>query len=105
MLERERLNLSALATESETTVAQRSSNYVSVSLPLEERATAGCTTYVQPRFDRFRDYRILSEAFVELDVSQTVSARLAISIRHDSEPPFDVKPTDLQIKNGFSWSF
>lgn len=58
------------------------------------------TTYFQPRFDDFSDYRILEELEAQGKVTDIFSFGMTLSILHDSAPPTGVKTTDLRLTSG-----
>lgn len=105
MAEWENLNLVDTDTRDSLTLSHRWSNYVTLSLSLAEGLDAGSTTYVQPRFDRFSDHRVLNETFLEAGITDVVSVKVSTRMRHDSDPPQDVKRTDFTITNAFVGKF
>ena len=105
MAEWENMNLADGDTDETLTLHHRWSHYVSLSLSLTDTFTAGITAYVQPRFDRFEDFRILNENFVEAGITEMISTKVSTWMRHDSEPPDDVKRTDFLITNAFVAKF
>jgi Protein of unknown function, DUF481 len=80
-------------------VWHRSSNYAGVNLKVNPLVELSSVTYLQPRFDRPLDFRVLSESYVTFTISKLLSARISGSLWYDSRPPFDVRPYDLEIKN------
>jgi putative salt-induced outer membrane protein YdiY len=105
MAEWENLNLVDADTRESLTLSHRWSHYVTLSVSLAERLDAGSTTYVQPRFDRFSDHRVLNETFLEVGITDVVSVKVSTWMRHDSDPPEDVKSTDFTITNAFVGKF
>lgn len=105
MAEWENVNLADGDTADALTLHHRWSHYLSLSISLTDAFTAGSTTYVQPRFDRFEDYRILNENYVEAGITDVISTKVSTWMRHDSEPPDDVKRTDFLITNAFVAKF
>ena len=83
----------------------RSTNYVTGRLELSERVTASTTCYFQPDLEQPSDYRILLEGNLQLDIADNLSFSNKLSLRYDSEPPSDVKNTDLEIVHGINISF
>jgi hypothetical protein len=80
-------------------VWHRSSNYVGANLRVAPLVDASTVTYVQPRFDRPLDFRLLSESFVSFAITKLLSARVSASLWYDNRPPFDVRTYDLEVKN------
>ena len=54
-------------------------------------------TYVQPRFDRFSDLRILQDAALEVDVVKHLSLLVGVTVAYDSDPPDGVETTDISF--------
>lgn len=67
------------------TLVHRWSSYLSL-VYATERLRMSSTTYFQPRFDRFKDLRLLSEGTFELTLIEPVSVRLTLRLRWDSQP-------------------
>jgi hypothetical protein len=61
------------------------------------RLLAQNTTYVQPRFDRFDDVRVLNETEVMARVTDAFMVGVTASVLHDTQPPMGVVPTDLRL--------
>ena len=85
--------------------AHRWNNYVKVSAQGTERLELGATVYLQPRFDKLSDFRLLAESFLEVGITDVVSVKLSATLRHDSEPPVQVKTTDFALTNAFVAKF
>jgi hypothetical protein len=79
----------------------RWSNYVNLSARAD-RLKTGWIVYAQPRFDRFDDVRVLSEASVSVAVSGRVDLRNLLRVRWDSEPPDGIEDTDLELTTGIA---
>jgi hypothetical protein len=77
----------------------RSSDYLGANWQVTPIVVASTVTYVQPRFDRPADFRILHESFLSVTITKRLAARVSGSIWYDSEPPTGVKTYDLEIKN------
>jgi len=67
------------------TLVHRWSSYLSLAYT-SERLRMSSTTYFQPRFDLFRDVRLLSEGNFEVTLIEPVSVRLSLRLRWDSDP-------------------
>jgi Protein of unknown function, DUF481 len=80
-------------------VWHRSSDYVGVNLKVAPLVDASSVTYLQPRFDRPLDFRILSESFVSFTITKILAARISGSAWYDHRPPFGVRTYDVEIKN------
>ncbi len=100
----------------------RWNNYLSLRLAAGKLLTISATTYLQPRFDRMRDFWVLNENALAVKLTERLQLKLSLTIRHDSEPPtycaaaFEdgacpegsavvVRPTDIRIDQAFAFTF
>lgn len=83
----------------------RSSNYVGIDGRLDDRVVASFTSYFQPRLDRPKDFRVLSEGVISVTLTKRLAASVSGSVWYDNEPPFGVKTYDLEVKNSLSLKF
>jgi hypothetical protein len=99
----------------------RWSNYLSLRFLVTDRLTLSTTTYVQPRFDAFGDFRVLNDNGLEVSLVPRLSLKWTFSIRHDSRPPtacaepegtacpeestYALQSTDLFAENALSLKF
>ena len=104
MIEYELLNRDRVLDDPETTVV-RWSNYVVVKLELTDLLTFVNTVYVQPRFARFSDVRVLDEAGLNVQITSALALRVTLDLRYDSEPPADLDRFDLTLRNGIALDF
>jgi hypothetical protein len=104
MLEYELLNRDRVAVDAEMTVG-RWSNYFVVKLEIADLVTFVNTVYVQPRFGRFSDVRVLDEAGLEMQITAALALRVTLDVRYDSEPPADLDRFDLALRNGLVLNF
>ena len=80
-------------------VWHRSSSYGGINFRVAPLVDASSVTYLQPRFDRPLDFRVLSDSFVSFSISKVLSARLSASVWYDNRPPFGVRTYDVEVKN------
>ena len=101
-------------------VVHRASAYLTLAYD-GDRFAAQTTTYVQPRFDRFRDVRVLHETEFEVKILDHLSYKVLLGADFDREPPTfcaDPEPTgcpasevvrirqrDLTLRNALSFAF
>ncbi|MEM1041858.1 MAG: DUF481 domain-containing protein [Bacteroidota bacterium] len=104
MVEYELLDRGEVLVDPETTVG-RWSNYLVLKLELTDLVTFAGTAYVQPRFDRFRDVRVLGEAGLNVQLTRALALRATLNLRYDSEPPADLDRFDLALRNGLAVTF
>lgn len=83
----------------------RSSNYAGVNYAIDDKSQITAVMYLQPRFDRPADYRVLYEGAAILGITKLLAVKLSVSFRYDSEPPIAVKSSDLEVKNSLSLRF
>jgi len=107
MIEREDLDEKAIPMLPETDPAyhplvvinHRSTSYVSFRFNVTERLFFNNTTFIQPRFDRLSDFRLLSEAALEVKLAEQLSLVVELALLHDNDPPPTVEKTDLNLQN------
>jgi hypothetical protein len=106
MLEYEKLrNSSAGDDAGESHVNHRLSSYLTGRFEPAERVEILQTFYAQPRLDRPKDIRLLSQSQVSVKATTTVALTTALTIAYDSRPADTVKRTDVTLKSSVSWSF
>lgn len=105
MFEYERIAVATGAPDEPVVLANRWNNYLSAMVRPDDRVRAIATIYVQPRFDHFTDLRVLFEAAVTTEVTKVFGLKVIGTIRYDSQPPTEVKRTDIEVKNAFVVKF
>ncbi len=101
MIERESIEVPDGADDRALQLNHRWTNLATMRVDmLEGRLLAQNTFYVQPRFDRFKDLRVLNTLEVLVGVTRSVALGGTFSVLFDSEPPTDVERTDLR----FQWT-
>lgn len=79
-------------------VNYRWTNYAVVQLRLAKGAiVTRNTTYVQPRFDAFQDFRVLESVQLEANVTPVFAFGVEFEAQYDSRPPLTVLRTDLHV--------
>ncbi|MEI9936074.1 MAG: DUF481 domain-containing protein [Pseudomonadota bacterium] len=84
---------------------ERWSNYVAATLNPDERVVISTVNYVQPRIDRFSDYKILSVSGVDFKVTSLLHTRVDATARYESRAPSDVRHVDLELKSSLELVF
>lgn len=87
------------------TNAVRSTNYVTWTWRIDERLTSAATGYYQVLPTTFSDFRILFEGSIGFRLTKTLGLTTWLGFRFDNEPPANVKKHDLEIVNGFNFTF
>jgi hypothetical protein len=76
----------------------RLSSYLSFMVSTSDRVHVGETFYVQPRFDAWSDYRILSDTEFVLSATKLLAFKVSSAIAFDSRPPASVQSLDITRK-------
>jgi hypothetical protein len=100
MQELERLDNASYPDAGEQDLAHRLSSYVALSLRLNDKLRLGQTVYVQPRFDRPNDFRLLNESELLVSLSTIVALKATLSIGYDAEPADGRRALDTITKTG-----
>lgn len=83
----------------------RSTNYISLNIPADDRFRVFATAYYQFDIKRLHDYRLLAEGGMAFNINSFLIFSLAVNYRYDNEPPLGVKNYDLEIENTITVSF
>jgi hypothetical protein len=110
MWEREEIDAGPAGTEGDPVHGElasllRSTNYVVLDWAPNSTIGLMTTAYLQFDTQRLDDYRILARSTLKVGLTKRLSLTLDINLRNDSEPPGDVEPLDLELRNGFSYTF
>ena len=112
MVEEERLNPEMIDPSEQTQrLNWRSSTYLSATYLPKDGITWTTAVYLQPRFDAFSDYRLVTETGLSLKLSKRFAFTFDARYRRDSAPPktpqgsAEVIATDVSIKNGIKVSW
>lgn len=105
MVEYERYDLPAGASHPGEATVSRWSNYINLKAAFSGNGSLVWIIYAQPRFDRFEDVRILSEATLAAGLSATVSLSVTARIRYDRDPPDGIEDLDTIILSGLRLEF
>lgn len=97
MLEYERYTTGPESDSGEELLHVRWSNYVYASVALDKAISATHTTYLQPRFDDFSDYRLLSETSLAVQGNAWLGVKLSFVLAYDSRPPDEVEKRDTAL--------
>jgi hypothetical protein len=105
MLEHERLDLPAGATEPVKTTVVRSSSYLAFRVVAGDNLLVTTTTYMQPRVARPGDIRLLENLALAVSVTRAVAVTVTFDLRYDSEPPDGIRRLDTALVTGLTVSF
>ncbi|MDB4943848.1 MAG: putative outer membrane protein [Labilithrix sp.] len=90
---------------SSNAVYVRLSNYLGVNANLWDIGTLTTVTYIQPRFLKPKDFRLLSETNITFSITKRLAAKFSFNVTYDREPPAGVLPLDLEVKNSLAVKF
>jgi putative salt-induced outer membrane protein YdiY len=83
----------------------RLSSYFSYTLKLKDNLSLISTTYYQPKFTDFRDFRIAAYNDLKIKISKHFAFKLTHIFTYDSEPPTTIPNDTHAISNTFSYEF
>lgn len=83
----------------------RWNNYTSLILNIHDNIAASNTTYYQPNFENFKDYRVLSIIKLDIKATDIVGAQFATTIRYESYVPTEVRKLDIEYVNSLVLMF
>jgi Protein of unknown function, DUF481 len=93
-------------TGGQKTTGHRNSSYVSFSVDVPAvKAELVSTTYFQPLFADFRDYRILSENRLDFNITKKIKVQTSFRYFFDSRPPEGINNYTVAFEQGFGWRF
>jgi hypothetical protein len=92
------------AVDSPHEFAHRWSNYLQGVFNIAEYAKLHHTTFVQPCFDCFEDFRVLDENALVLKVNDWLNVAISVRFSYDSRPPKNIKKTDIGIVNSLMFA-
>jgi hypothetical protein len=84
---------------------ERMSNYVAITCRPDEHILLSTVNYVQPRVDRFSDYKVLSVSSAVFTITKRLQSRLDATARYESFTPSDVRHADLEFKSALQVTF
>jgi hypothetical protein len=83
----------------------RASTYATVAIPLGARLALQETVYVQPRFGKPSDLRILEELELMTRPTNVLTIRLAAMLLYDAVPPIGVETFDARLQSSIGVVF
>ena len=105
MLEYERYEKPREFIDKKNITANRWSNYLSYNLSIQKNVSLSSVIYYQPRFDLWKDERILIENSLIVNLSDSFSLSVEFDLRYDRYPAIGIKDTDTNSKIGFVFNF
>lgn len=83
----------------------RLSNYLSFTINLSDQAVLYSTTYFQPIWNTWRDYRFFNEQKLSVKLIGNLNLTASSVYTWDNRPPEGAPPRTLQIKTGLLYGF
>ncbi|MDN3724837.1 DUF481 domain-containing protein [Aequorivita sp. SDUM287046] len=83
----------------------RSSSYLSFSLYPTKTVAVVSTTYFQPRFADFGDYRFTSQTSLVIDLFTNFAFNTTYTFSYDETPAIGIPNSQYNLKSGFVYSF
>lgn len=83
----------------------RSSSYVSFTLPLTENLEIISTTYYQPLYTDFSDFRIMNQVSAALLISEKLQLEPKFNFLYDSRPVAGVPEVNYSLMIGLKYQF
>ena len=105
MLEYERYSAPRRFIDKKKILSNRWSNYLSYNLSIQKNVNISSVIYYQPRFDLWKDTRILTENSLIVNLSGSFSLSVDFDLRYDRFTPAGIKEVDTKSKVGFIFNF
>jgi len=83
----------------------RGSTYFSFSFYPSDRVSLVSTTYYQPRFKEFSDYRISSESSLLVEIFKNFALETTYLFVYDAVPAIGIPKSQYNLSTGFTFSF
>lgn len=78
---------------------------ISASIDVGEVLSLAHTTYYQPDFAAFREFRLASDTSLEMNFTDRFTFTVTFDMLYDSHPPGDIPNTFYTLRNGLKYSF
>ncbi len=83
----------------------RSTNYLAFLWRIVPRTSLQLIGYYQVDVNRFSDYRLLLDGLLAINITDKLAATVTMIYRYDNEPVQNVARFDLDLRNGFTYTF
>lgn len=83
----------------------RWSSYISLSLFPRDNVTIASTTYFQPKFNDFSDFRISSDNKLGIGINHKIKLNINFNLAYDNQPPIGIPKLTYVLQNGFEMLF
>lgn len=83
----------------------RANTYLVLKRQLNEQVRVYSTTYYQPAISDTKDFRMLEQASMLVNLRENLDLKVSLDISFDSMPPQTVQKRDLTYSTGLEFSF
>ncbi|MFQ3598458.1 MAG: DUF481 domain-containing protein [Chloroherpetonaceae bacterium] len=83
----------------------RSTNYIALLWRIVPRTSLQLIGYYQVDVKRPSDYRLLLDGLLTISITDKLAATVVLIYRYDNEPVLNVARFDLDLRNGFTYTF
>lgn len=91
--------------EAKATYTHRSSSYLTFSISVGKNADITSTTFYQPNFSNFSDYRIANDTALEIIIGKRMNFKTGFNMLYDTKQPAGIPNLVYSLRNGFSIKF
>lgn len=103
--ENEKYDVPADAEHPENATDGRFSTYLSFIKNFKNYIKLNNVFYYQPRISDWKDYKIVGEAGLNMELTEHVSIVISLVYRFDNKPPDSIKKQDISLENGLAINF
>ncbi|MCB9058351.1 MAG: DUF481 domain-containing protein [Calditrichae bacterium] len=103
--ENEKYDLPANTTHLKNVTDGRFSTYLSFIKDFKDYIEFNGVIYYQPRLSDWIDYKIVSEAGLNMELTKHVAISVSLVYRFDNKPPDTIKKQDIALENGLVINF
>lgn len=83
----------------------RSTNYIAFLWRILPRTSLQLIGYYQVEVRRISDYRLLLDGLLTISITDKLASTVIVIYRYDNEPVQNVARFDLDLRNGFTYTF
>lgn len=102
---KEKLEEQAPATDYGVTYNNRINLYLVYKYTISDNSRFVNTLYYQPDISDTKDYRLLEQFGLQVDINGNLSFKVSLDMAHDNRPPQLINKTDTSYNTGFEYRF
>ncbi|MFZ1789038.1 MAG: DUF481 domain-containing protein [Saprospiraceae bacterium] len=95
----------ALEQEKNLNIDNRMSSYFTFTLTPQENVKLSNTSYVQPLFNNFSDFRFSNDLVLSFQITKNLSFVTNFHFLYDAKPPVGIPTNNYEVTNGLSFAF